>query len=200
MNIFGINGGELIILIVLALLLLGPEKIPEYLRKLREWVHKIRVLAEGAKEQFKEETGTDFDEVDWKKYDPRQYDPRRVIREALSEPIEYLEASMLDAKSTVQDAADTVLDKPTPRPALTQAEILAAAVPIDQLEQQSQFPDPSKPAASQQTMPDAGEITQQAASQAEPTATDHQRTAEIEGRPETAEPESATTPFDSEAT
>ena len=79
-------------------------------------------------------------------------------------------------------------------------EILAAAVPIDQLEQQSQFPDPSKPAASQQTMPDAGEITQQAASQAEPTATDHQRTAEIEGRPETAEPESATTPFDSEAT
>ena len=47
MNIFGINGGELIVLIVLALLLLGPDKIPEYLRKLREWVHKIRKLAEG---------------------------------------------------------------------------------------------------------------------------------------------------------
>ena len=58
MNIFGINGGELIVLIVLALLLLGPDKIPEYLRKLREWVHKIRQLAEGAKEQFKEEVIT----------------------------------------------------------------------------------------------------------------------------------------------
>src|SRR5690625_7958657 len=87
MNIFGINGGELIVLIVLALLLLGPEKIPEYLRKLREWVHKARKLGEGAKAQFKEETGTDFDDVDWQKYDPRQYDPRRVIREALSEQI-----------------------------------------------------------------------------------------------------------------
>lgn len=200
MNIFGINGGELIILIVLALLLLGPEKIPEYLRKLREWVHKIRVLAEGAKEQFKEETGTDFDEVDWKKYDPRQYDPRRVIREALSEPIEDLEASMLDAKSTVQDAADTVLDKPTPRPALTQAEILAAAVPIDQLDQQSQFPDPSKPAVTHQAVPAAGVTTQRAASQSEPTAVDQQQPAEVEQLTETVEPETVTTPFDSEAT
>lgn len=145
MNIFGINGGELIVLIVLALLLLGPEKIPEYLRILREWIHKARMLAEGAKEQFKEETGTDFDEVDWQKYDPRQYDPRRVIREALSEPIDDLEASLLDAKSTAQDAADTVIDKPAKRPALTQAQIMAAAVPIDQLQQQSQFPDPSRP-------------------------------------------------------
>ncbi|WP_022871148.1 Sec-independent protein translocase family protein [Yaniella halotolerans] len=145
MNIFGINGGELIVLIVLALMLLGPEKIPQYLRTLREWIHKARVFAEGAKDQFKEETGTDFDEVDWQKYDPRQYDPRRVIREALSEPIEDIEASMKDAKNTVQDAADTVTQKPIARPALSQAEIMAAAVPIDQLEQQSQFPDPSQP-------------------------------------------------------
>lgn len=149
MNIFGINGGELIVLIVLALLLLGPEKIPEYLRKLREWIHKARKLAEGAKEQFKEETGTDFDEVDWQKYDPRQYDPRRVIREALSEPIEDLEASLKDAQNTVHDAADTVMDKPRPeRPQLTQEQILAAAVPIDQLDQQTNFPDPSRPEAS----------------------------------------------------
>lgn len=145
MNIFGINGGELIVLVVLALLLLGPEKIPEYLRILREWIHKARMLAEGAKEQFKEETGTDFDEVDWQKYDPRQYDPRRVIREALSEPIEDLEASLTDAKHTVQDAADTVVEKSDKRPQLTQAEIVAAAVPIDQLNEETQFPDPSRP-------------------------------------------------------
>lgn len=145
MNIFGINGGELIVLVVLALMLLGPEKIPQYLRTLREWIHKARVFAEGAKDQFKEETGTDFDEVDWQKYDPRQYDPRRVIREALSEPIEDIEASMKDAKNTVQDAADTVTQKPVERQVLSQAEIMAAAVPIDQIEQQSQFPDPSQP-------------------------------------------------------
>ena len=199
MNIFGINGGELIILIVLALLLLGPEKIPEYLRKLREWVHKVRVLAEGAKEQFKEETGTDFDEVDWQKYDPRQYDPRRVIREALSEPIEDLEASLLDAKSTVQDAKDAVLDKPTPRPELTQAQILAAAVPIDQLNQQSQFPDPSQPALSQGPVVAAGVTTQDAVNHSDLTPVEEQQP-EVEQLSNSVEPEVATTPFDSEAT
>ena len=200
MNIFGINGGELIILVVLALLLLGPEKIPEYLRKLREWVHKIRLLAEGAKEQFKEETGTDFDEVDWQKYDPRQYDPRRVIREALSEPIEDLEASLHDAQTTVQDAADTVLDKPSPpRPTLTQAEILAAAVPIDQLSQQPQFPDPSKPASLQAPAFGSSLAPQETDGQLDGSATvEGRNTAESLVEPE--EPEVVTTPFDAEAT
>jgi sec-independent protein translocase protein TatB len=85
---FGINGAELIILVLLAVLILGPEKLPEYTRKLTEWIRTLRNMAEGAKSQFKEETGTDFDEIDWKKYDPRQYDPRRIIKDALAEPVD----------------------------------------------------------------------------------------------------------------
>ena len=83
---FGINGGEFIILAVLAIVILGPEKLPEYTRAFTDWLRVMRDKAEGAKAQFKEETGTDFDEVDWRKYDPRQYDPRRIIRDALREP------------------------------------------------------------------------------------------------------------------
>lgn len=89
----GINGAELIILIVLALLILGPEKLPDYARKLTQWIRQVRVMAEGAKSQFKEETGTDFDEIDWRRYDPRQYDPRRIIKDALAEPVEEMRAS-----------------------------------------------------------------------------------------------------------
>ncbi len=85
---FGINGAELIILILLAVLVLGPEKLPEYTRKLTEWIRTLRRMAEGAKVQFKDETGTDFDEIDWRRYDPRQYDPRRIIREALADPVD----------------------------------------------------------------------------------------------------------------
>ena len=192
MNIFGINGGELIVLIVLALMLLGPEKIPQYLRTLREWIHKARVFADGAKDQFREETGTDFDDVDWKKYDPRQYDPRRVIREALAEPIDELETSLNDAKNTAQDAADTVIAKPAERPALTQAEIVAAAVPIDQLEQQSQFPDPGRPQPEldptdqQDSTPPAASFTQVATSEVPDEAA--------------LEPTVLPTPFDAEST
>nr|WP_241252591.1 Sec-independent protein translocase TatB [Micrococcus sp. KRD153] len=71
---------------VLAIVILGPEKLPEYTRAFTDWLRVMRDKAEGAKAQFKEETGTDFDEVDWRKYDPRQYDPRRIIRDALREP------------------------------------------------------------------------------------------------------------------
>ena len=83
---FGINGSEFIILAVLAIVILGPEKLPEYTRAFTDWLRVMRDKAEGAKAQFKEETGADFDEVDWRKYDPRQYDPRRIIRDALREP------------------------------------------------------------------------------------------------------------------
>ncbi|MFF5021664.1 Sec-independent protein translocase family protein [Micrococcus luteus] len=83
---FGVNGSEFIILAVLAIVILGPEKLPEYTRAFTDWLRVMRDKAEGAKAQFKEETGTDFDEVDWRKYDPRQYDPRRIIRDALREP------------------------------------------------------------------------------------------------------------------
>ena len=40
-------------------------------------------MADTAKEQLREQMGSDFDDVDWKQYDPRQYDPRRIVREAL---------------------------------------------------------------------------------------------------------------------
>ena len=95
----GINGAELIILIVLALLILGPEKLPDYARKMTQWIRQMRQMAEGAKNQFKEETGTDFDEIDWRRYDPRQYDPRRIIKEALAEPVQ-------DMRSTAQEVWD----------------------------------------------------------------------------------------------
>lgn len=204
MNIFGINGGELIVLIVLALLLLGPEKIPQYLRTLREWIHKARVLAEGAKEQFKEETGTDFDDVDWKKYDPRQYDPRRVIREALAEPIEDLESTLTEAKSSLQDAADTVVEKPTERPALTQAQILAAAVPIDQLEQQTQFPDPHRSDDTDDSAAEPDAADQFPVSLTEQSEAVEPETSAEEVAPNLGVPEDdltvVLTPFDAEAT
>lgn len=82
---FDINGWEFVIIAVIAVLLIGPERLPQYAAKLRSWIRELRSLAEGAKEQLREQMGPEFDEVDWKAYDPRQYDPRRIVREALLE-------------------------------------------------------------------------------------------------------------------
>ncbi|MDQ0258479.1 twin-arginine translocase TatA/TatE family subunit [Sinomonas atrocyanea] len=80
---FGINGPEFLILLVIGVLVIGPKRLPEYTQKLANIVKELRRMAAGAKEQLKEETGVDLSEVDWRKYDPRQYDPRKIIRDAL---------------------------------------------------------------------------------------------------------------------
>lgn len=80
---FGINGPEFFLLLLIGILVIGPQRLPEYTQKLANLVREVRRMASGAREQIKEEVGIDIDDVDWKKYDPRQYDPRRIIKEAL---------------------------------------------------------------------------------------------------------------------
>ncbi|GAB3054917.1 twin-arginine translocase TatA/TatE family subunit [Sediminivirga luteola] len=82
---FGINGAEMIILIVVALLVIGPQRLPEYAAQLRDFVRSARRMAEGARKQVREDFGEEMADIDWRKLDPRQYDPRRIVKEALAE-------------------------------------------------------------------------------------------------------------------
>lgn len=84
---FGLTFDKLLVIGVIAVFLLGPERIPHYAAQLGRLVRSLRGMANGAKERLREEMGPDFDDVDWKKLDPRQYDPRRIIREALLEDL-----------------------------------------------------------------------------------------------------------------
>jgi sec-independent protein translocase protein TatB len=84
--LFDINGWEFVILIVLAVVILGPERLPEYAAKLGKLVRQAKSMAEGARGQLREQMGPEFDDINWRQYDPRQYDPRRIVREALMEP------------------------------------------------------------------------------------------------------------------
>jgi len=81
-----LGGGEVLLILVLAFVILGPSKMPEYAAGLARAVRNLRDMAEGAKSQIREEMGPAFDDVDWQQLDPRQYDPRRIVREALAAP------------------------------------------------------------------------------------------------------------------
>jgi sec-independent protein translocase protein TatB len=83
--VFGINGGEAIILVLLVLFVIGPERLPEYAEKLKELVKAAKRYATGATEELKETLGPELADVDWRKLDPRQYDPRTIVRQALLE-------------------------------------------------------------------------------------------------------------------
>ncbi|MBB6403251.1 sec-independent translocase [Arthrobacter sp. AZCC_0090] len=73
------------LLLIIAVLVLGPTKLPEYARKLGRLIRELRRMASGAQEKIRQELGPEFEDIDWRKMDPRQYDPRRIIREALLE-------------------------------------------------------------------------------------------------------------------
>ena len=78
-----VNGWELIMLVVVGILVLGPERLPEYAGKLANMVRQVRNPATNARSQLKDQMGPEFEDVDWRQFDPRQYDPRRIVREAL---------------------------------------------------------------------------------------------------------------------
>lgn len=84
-----VTGWEFILLIVLAAVILGPERLPEYAAKLGRLVRQAKGMAESAKGQLREQMGPEFDDINWQQYDPRQYDPRRIVREALMDDAPY---------------------------------------------------------------------------------------------------------------
>jgi sec-independent protein translocase protein TatB len=103
---FGLTIEKLLLIGIIAVFLIGPDRLPGYTAQFARLIKSLRDMAKGAKERMRDELGPDFDELEWKKLDPRQYDPRRIIREAL-------------------------LDEPTPapaaaRPATTQPAIESA--------------------------------------------------------------------------
>ena len=82
---FGLTVEKLAIVLILAVFIIGPDRLPLYASRLAALVRGLRAHADAAKSRVTEQLGPDFDPAEWKKLDPRQYDPRRIIREALAD-------------------------------------------------------------------------------------------------------------------
>lgn len=82
---WGISGAELVVLLVVVLVVAGPERLPEFAAQLGRLTREFKRIASGARERVRDEFGEEFDSVDLTMFDPRQYDPRRIVRDALLE-------------------------------------------------------------------------------------------------------------------
>lgn len=80
---FGINGGELVVLLVVIGLVVGPQRLPQYAEQLAHLVRGGRKLLADARSRVETELGEQGADVDWANLDPRRYDPRRIVRDAL---------------------------------------------------------------------------------------------------------------------
>ncbi len=107
---FGINGTEMLIIVIVALLVIGPQRLPEYAEQLKEFVKLLKRRADEAKGSLRRDFAEDLPDVDWKTLDPRQYDPRRIVREALQEESQ-AQASSGSRSSTGSTAAGSSSDE-----------------------------------------------------------------------------------------
>ena len=72
----GMGGSEFLLLCVIGLLILGPERLPAVARKLGGWVGKARAMTRSLQHQLEEELNAEknlgFDPAELKNLDPTQ--------------------------------------------------------------------------------------------------------------------------------
>ena len=107
---FGINGNEFLVIILVAVIVVGPQRLPEYTRKLTQLVRQLRVFLDNARSQIAEEVGPEMADLDLSSLDPRQYDPRKIVRDALGEDIDAIREDLAHPFRSVGSAAKEMSD------------------------------------------------------------------------------------------
>ena len=109
-GVFGINGSEFLVIILVAVIVVGPQRLPEYTRKLMQMVRQLRVFLDNARSQIAEEVGPEMADLDLSSLDPRQYDPRKIVRDALGEDIDAIREDLAHPFRSVGSAAKEMSD------------------------------------------------------------------------------------------
>jgi sec-independent protein translocase protein TatB len=92
--VFNVGPMEVVVLAIVGLIVLGPERLPGLARDAARMLRTLRDLATGARQQLREELGPEFADVDLRNLNPRtavqraifgdevpefsKYDPRRI--------------------------------------------------------------------------------------------------------------------------
>ena len=81
---FGVGLPELAVIVVVAIIVFGPDKLPDYARQAGRIVRRLRTFAESAQEDLRKELGPEYADLKLTDLDPRQA-IRRHILEAMDE-------------------------------------------------------------------------------------------------------------------
>ncbi len=108
---FGIDAIELILLIVLGVLLFGPEKLPEFSRKAARVVVAVRDIANNAQSQLRQELGPEYADLDLKDLNPKAFISKHMSAELAL--IEETKRDLKGATDTVRDAKKSITDAAT---------------------------------------------------------------------------------------
>ena len=129
---FNIGPAEFLVLAIVGLIVLGPERIPELTRDAARMLRTLRELAQGARTQLREEIGPELADIDLRDLNPRT----AIQRAVLGDDADF---SALKPRSFLQDALYGNDDAPHPGGG-TAAEPVVPAVKSPPLRRGEQAP------------------------------------------------------------
>lgn len=103
---FGISATDLVIILVLAVLMFGPEKLPEYSRKAARLFVFFRDVANNAKTTLQTELGPEYADLELRDLHPKAFIAKQLREEVAL--IEDAKRELLEAQSTIKDSAASV--------------------------------------------------------------------------------------------
>jgi sec-independent protein translocase protein TatB len=68
---FGINFGEFLLLLLIALAVFGPDRLPEVARQAGRFMRTARAMLTNARAELDRELGSDFSDLNLREMDPR---------------------------------------------------------------------------------------------------------------------------------
>ncbi len=128
---FDIGAPEFLLLVVAAVILFGPEKLPEFARKAARVVNYVRNIAGNAQQQLGKELGPGFENLDVRDLNPRTFIQKHLLDDV--QPIvadvknELTEATSM-GKTVSQDVTDAIEGAKDVSPG-GPADVMAAATP-----------------------------------------------------------------------
>ncbi len=108
MNVFGIGPLELLVIIILALIFLGPEELPTIARKLGVLMRQLQELSDEFQEQVKKELGPELEELD--KVTKGAQNAQKTLQtaqKATRQPVKFLEEEILKELSPTASPSST---------------------------------------------------------------------------------------------
>ena len=104
-----IGAPEFLVLLVLAVILFGPERLPDLARKAARVIRYIRTMANNAQEELGRELGPGFEDIDVRDLNPKTFIQKHLLEDV--EPIvKDVKADLTDATSAAQGASRDVTD------------------------------------------------------------------------------------------
>ncbi|MGH3343752.1 MAG: sec-independent translocase [Carbonactinosporaceae bacterium] len=76
---FDIGGGEMVVLIIAAIFIFGPDKLPKVAGDAARMIRRFREFAQGARSDIRRELGPEFRDVDFADLNPRTFVRKNVL-------------------------------------------------------------------------------------------------------------------------